>query len=657
MPPESRLPPSKDSAILETLRRNEQFFQTLVRNTSTVIQLIGTDSIIRYLNPSVEQVLGFKPEELVGQSVIDLIHPDELDEMQQSFMQLAGQSGATTQVEQRIRHKDGSWRWVEVTATNLLEDPAVEAVLVSYHDVTQRKAVEEALRQEQYLMRSLMENVPDAIYFKDEQSKFIRVNPALAHKHGLENPQDVVGKSDFDFFEKESAATYRAEELAIMDSGQPVVNLEEMERWSGRPATWASTTKMVLRDVKGQVVGTFGLTRDITESKVAEAALRQSEHNLAAAQALAHLGSWELDLTNLNDINENPLRWSDEVYRIFGYEPGAIAPTNEAFFNAVPPEERPAIVAAVDEAIREHKQYNLNHRIMRPDGTIRFVHEQSDIVYDEITGRPLMMAGIVHDITDQQLAEAALAAKSEEVREMTQQLWETAKLATMGELAASLAHELNNPLATIHLRVEALLAGLPADATQRRPLEIVEQEAERMARLVANLLHFSRRSTRQISTLDVRDEIQSTLELLQYHIHQRHIDIIEDYQADLPMVHFDRQQLRQVLVNLLTNASDAMPKGGSVTLRAKTQAGWLLLEVIDTGSGINPGQLAFVTEPFFTTKPEGKGTGLGLAICRRIMQEHGGKLEIQSEGIPDKGTRVQLWLALPDTNPAQTVTA
>jgi signal transduction histidine kinase len=249
-----------------------------------------------------------------------------------------------------------------------------------------------------------------------------------------------------------------------------------------------------------------------------------------------------------------------------------------------------------------------------------------------------------------------LEKKSEEVRAMSGQLWQTAKLATMGELAASIAHELNNPLQTVSLRVESLMAHVSPDDPTRSALEIIEKEVERMGNLVANLLQFSRFRPFQISTVDVREEIEKTLELIYYHLRKRNIKVSQEYSPQVPMIHADRQQLRQLFLNLFTNASDAMPQGGTLTIyvglaRPENAVegeppNKVIIEVSDTGVGIPPDDLPKVMEPFFTTKPEGKGTGLGLAICRRIVQEHHGRISIKSQ--VGEGTTVRV--ALPVTN-------
>ena len=243
-------------------------------------------------------------------------------------------------------------------------------------------------------------------------------------------------------------------------------------------------------------------------------------------------------------------------------------------------------------------------------------------------------------------SEENLKKKDEELLMISQQLLQVEKLATMGELSASIAHELNNPLAIVSLRVESLINNLPEDSIGQRELKIVLEEVERMGNLVANLLQFSRRGQKQISTVDIREEIEKVLELVYYHLRKHNIVIWREFAKEAPHIQADRQQLQQVFLNLFTNASDAMPEGGTLTIRvaAPPESMQVIVEIADTGTGIPPEILPRIAEPFFSTKPEGKGTGLGLAICRRIIKEHNGTFDLVSEGITGKGTTVRISL-------------
>jgi PAS domain S-box-containing protein len=279
------------------------------------------------------------------------------------------------------------------------------------------------------------------------------------------------------------------------------------------------------------------------------------------------------------------------------------------------------------------------------------------------TGEGMLVLAAVVDISARKQAEEALReskrelekalaelqAKSDEVKAMTQQLWQAAKLASVGELAAGIAHELNNPLATVSLRIESVLGRTPPEDPRRRSLEVIEQETRRMGDLVANLLQFSRRGQEQVSTVDVHQELAKAVELIHHLFRKRLIQVVQELAPEPPVIHADRQKLRQVFLNLLTNAADAMPEGGTLTLRTAADVlengkPGVRIEFSDTGVGIPAEHLGKILDPFFTTKEEGRGTGLGLAICRRIVQEHHGTLTIQSE--VGKGTTVRIVLPL-----------
>lgn len=234
------------------------------------------------------------------------------------------------------------------------------------------------------------------------------------------------------------------------------------------------------------------------------------------------------------------------------------------------------------------------------------------------------------------------------------QVVQAARLAGVGELAGSVAHELNNALGTITLRLEGVLARTPENDPRRHALEVVDQEVERMATLVSNLLEFTRAGRGQVSTVDVCDEVSKAIELTDHHMAHKKVRTVQEFAPNVPLIQADRQQLRQLLLNLFINAGDAMPHGGRLTVRVQPDLlsngrPGVTIEVADTGTGIPPDILPRVTEAFFTTKEEGKGTGLGLAICNRIVDQHGGRLVIESQvGV---GTTVRITLPVRPESP------
>lgn len=302
------------------------------------------------------------------------------------------------------------------------------------------------------------------------------------------------------------------------------------------------------------------------------------------------------------------------------------------------------------------KETALDTEAYSNSGVGRHRKKDGSLIDVEVTSHGIVFGGkqaqlvLALDVTEKLKARYALQEKADELASMTQQLWHASKLVTMGELAASVAHELNNPLATVSLRVESLMAQLAHDEQKQRSLQIIISEVERMANLVTNLLQFTRRNYRQISTIDVREELARSIDLISYYLRNRRINVVREFDETLAPIHADRQQLRQVFLNLMTNAGDAMPEGGVLTVRVQDQSdsSRVVIEFGDTGQGISTIDLKKVWEPFFTSKPEGKGAGLGLSICSRIVEEHGGAISLESEA--GKGTIVRL--ALPVANGA-----
>jgi len=286
---------------------------------------------------------------------------------------------------------------------------ALEAERDQEHEAIRRhQELAEALQAQERQFTALFESALDGITVTDDQGRFLDANPAACAIFGTPR-EDLLGQCLLDF--SPGARAFRGRWREFLAEGE-----QRGEVRIHRPDG-------AVRDLEYQSTARFlperhlSIFRDITDRKEAEHRLRQSEANLAASQRIANLGSWEMDLT-LSPAGESGLRWSDEVFRIFGYEPGAIEVTNENFFAHVPVEEHPRIREAVWRAIEEGTQYCLDHRIRRPDGAERIVREQSDVLYDSRTGVAVRMVGTILDITDQRLVEEALRETERNLRQI-----------------------------------------------------------------------------------------------------------------------------------------------------------------------------------------------------------------------------------------------
>ena len=281
---------------------------------------------------------------------------------------------------------------------------------------------ENKLALERNVLRTVTDNIPDSIFAKDTEGRYLLANKAFATLHGMKTTDDLLGKTAFDLFPKERAVALHTDDLQVMRSGGASMETERTAVDAEGNVRTLQTTKVPLIDKSEKVVGIVGLHRDITRRKEAEQKLRLSEANLAAAQRIAHFGSVELDLVDLQDPEKNPVRWSDEVFRIFGYEPGIVEPSRKSFFRLVHPEEREEVRQSLDYALREARPYAIDFRIIRPDGAERNIHERGDIIFDSKTRKPLRLVGSVQDVTERVQAEIRLNNANQELAEKVQEL-------------------------------------------------------------------------------------------------------------------------------------------------------------------------------------------------------------------------------------------
>ncbi|HEY1856035.1 ATP-binding protein [Acidocella sp.] len=347
--------------------------------------------------------------------------------------------------------------------------------------------------------------------------------------------------------------------------------------------------------------------------------LRRSKAFLAEGQRISHTGSWSWN------ISSGKLIWSDEHFRIFGVDPQQTEPTFELFQSRVHLEERALVQRTFDRAILEGSSFSLDYRIILPDGSVKHVHAEGRPVLTE-AGNIDDFVGTTMDITERKRSEELLRNAQADLARMT-------RLTTIGELAASITHEINQPLNAIVAGSGACLRWLARDKPQldeaRRSAERVIRDAHRAGDIIKSVRAMAGSSPPEITELDINATIHEVLNLISSELHEHRIELEIELSTGMPPVMGDRIQLQQVIVNLLMNAVEAMDTNTNepqtLCIRSRRDGpGTVLIAVEDSGPGVAPEIMDRLFETLFTTKPT--GMGMGLSICRSIVNAHGGRL-------------------------------
>lgn len=537
----------------------------------------------------------------------------------------------------------------------------------------ERTYVEAAFARERDVLNTLLENVPDRIYFKDRESRFVRINRALTHLLGLGSPEEAYGKTDADFYDQSHSAEALADERRVMSTGEPVIGKVEFETMSDGRRSWSLTTKLPLRNRHGETVGTCGISREITEIKEMEIAL-SAERNLLRS-VIDNLP----DAIFLKDckgryLMDNSAHWSSLGLK--GPEE-VIGKTSFDFF----PRELAEQFHADDQAIVQSGRslFNREERSFNRSNRSRWVLT-TKVPWRGENGQILGILCLSRDITErkeaaEQLRQAYLQLEKSreetlralenlqsahsELRTVQMQLVEAEKMKSVGRLAAGVAHEVKNPLAVVRMGVEYLMAHLAKDDQAMTVIREMSDAVQRADDVIRELLDFSAPKNLTLDETDLNKLIEHALQLVRGE-RQGKVEVVRELQRELPLVRLDSRKMDQVFVNLLTNALHAMPNGGVLTVRsyAKQLTGvgsniagvcsesfrvgetLIIAEIDDTGSGIPEDKLAKIFEPFFTTKPTGKGTGLGLSVVKTIVDLHGATIDLRN--LPGGGARVTL---------------
>jgi len=653
----------------EKILWSEERYRALVEQAGDGIFITNTTGKYVEVNRAGCAMLGYSLEELQGKFINDLIPdvdraqtPPRLDELR---------SGKTIISERQLICKGGSLLPVEITARMLSDGRMLGMV----RDITERKQTREALQrahdeleiqvqertaalsQANNLLQTLMDNVPDHIFFKDLNGRFIRNSRSQTIMLGLHDPAEVTGRSDFDFFPHAQQAY--EDEQQIIRSGQPRVDFEEFVVWPTGQETWVSTTKMPLRDQRGRVIGTFGIARDITDRKRAAEELSKAKAGLEImveerTAELQHINTQlRLELAERKKVEESLRESEMRIHLILDTALDAIVtidsesrivdwnPQGEAVFGWQTQEAIGQMLydLVIPVQYREAHKQGLRHFLNTGEGPVLNKHIELSALHRnghefpielEIAplelGKEILFTAFVRDVTTRKLVEAEREKLIEEL---------TAKNAELERFTYTVSHDMKSPLVTI----KGFLGYIEEDAMHGN-LERLKSDSKRIAnavdkmgQLLDDLLELSRigRFINPPESIAFEELAHQAIELVQGRI-QEH-GIVINLQPNLPVVHVDKSRLVEALQNLLDNAAKYIGDQIEPCIeigQSGEENDMPIFYIKDNGIGIKPEYRERIFGLFDKLDALSEGTGIGLALVKRIIEFHGGRIWVES---------------------------
>ncbi|MBI3062803.1 MAG: PAS domain S-box protein, partial [Deltaproteobacteria bacterium] len=613
----------------QELRESEERYRELVELSPDAI-FLNHEGRFFFANSAALELFGAtSPDQLIGKPVRDVIHPDYREVVAERIRQMMERGTKSPLIEQKNIRLDGTEFDVEVTAAPLIYQgkPMVQVVA---RDVTERKRADQALRDSEARLQAIIDNSTAVIFLKDIQGRYMLVNreyEKLFHVSG----EQIKGKTDHDIFPRETAEAFRANDLKVLELGTPV-EFEEVAPHDGAIHTYIAA-KFPLFSSAGLPYAVCGIATDITQRKRAEE--RYINERQQAETWLQSLIDTTQDAVISIDRQGGIVLFNPSAEKMFGYTRAEVEGRNVNLLMAEP------YASQHDSYISSYEQTGLARAI----GRIRTVvarRKNGDAFPVEISVTEVTAAG-----------EARYAAFIRDISEKTklqEQLIESERLAAIATTAAKLAHEIGNPLNGMYMTAQLLERRLARhadslDDTVEPTLRTLMDEITRLNQLLLEFRSLSRREHYNFRPTAVAAVAAEVLEMETARYQGLKIHVEQDFPAELPLVHADSEKLKQALLNLCKNAVEAMPQGGTLTLRGRNSGRHVILEVADTGLGI-PAEVD-IFEPFATTKSW--GTGLGLVIVRQILTAHGGAVAYSSE----RGRGTVFRLTLPVSPPAR----
>jgi len=549
--------------------------------------------------------------------VLQRTHPEDIAFVKQTI-ESATQDQKDFDFEHRLLMQDDSIKWVRVVGHTVADESGEFEFVGAVMDITSAREAEDRTRL-------IIDTVPAQLWTESPEGVVDFVNRRWVDYTGMTLEQ-AVGSGWTGMVHPDDIERVLRKWRTLISEGKPR-EIESRLRRSDGAYRWFLSRVCPLVDRSGHILAWYGSDTDIHERKEAEEKLRQSEAHLQEAQSLGRIGSWVFNLA-AGTVSASP-----ELFRIFGRDPGEEQLTKEMlsgvrsrfiFRASVHPEDRPFVEKFANESQNETEVRELEYRIVVPDGSVKYVHSVAHPVLDN-SGNVVEYIGTIMDVTERKRAEEAL-------RQTQADLARVNRVTTMGELTASVAHEVNQPIAAAVTNAKTCLRWLTRDEPDleeaRAAAMRIVNDGTRAAEIIKRIRLLFKKGTSERELVDIKEVIQEMVVLLRAEAMRYSILVRTELEADTPPVMADRVQLQQVLMNLMLNGIDAMKDAnGARELAIKSQRAeneHVLVCVSDTGLGLPPQQADQLFHAFFTTKPN--GTGMGLSISRSIVESHGGRL-------------------------------
>ena len=489
------------------------------------------------------------------------------------------------------------------------------------------------LQQNEDRLRLVIDTIPAYVWSARPDGSIDFINQRLLEFLGR-SMKDILGWDWGALVHSDDLARLVGEWQAAVATGEPLESEARLRRMDGN-YRWLLIRNVPLRDKLGNIVSWYGTAIDIEERHRAEEALRRSESYLMEAQRLSHTGSWAGAPGEIR-------YWSEECHRVLGFDPQGGQPRFESFFQRIHPDDQAGTLKQLESARYEKREFAFDYQIVHPGGEIRKIHTVGHPVFSS-SGELVEYVGTVIDVTERQRAEE----ERERLRQVQADLAHLSRVTTMGELTASLAHEIKQPISAALTNAKTCLRWLGRDVPDlpeaSEAAARIVKDATRAADIISRISLLFKKGALQRELVDVNDVIREMIVLLRSEANRYSISIRTELAEDLPTVMADRVQLQQVFMNLMLNGIDAMKettREGQLTITSEADDGQVQVSVSDTGVGLRPEQTDQIFRAFFTTKDN--GTGMGLPISRSIIESHGGHL--WARGVPGSGATFQFTL-------------